>query len=462
MKHCIIKLLVVVAIGMFSLPRLYAQNNLDTTITIYGRNFSPQVIVKLNGNIIPATKVIHNILQPSRILYVTIPLASLKTGTATLIAGTKQNGASLNSNDNINEITVANPGQLGLAAKDTIVVKPKAAQIALLDKINGISIQSPQKLADVAFGNNNLISFVVKYENVDGVLSIDKLIADSTSGHIADLASFDIVDSNGTNPFTTKSLKGSGQLKFVVKFLGQTLGFKRILLALSMSGKTSIAKRNYELNGFCVREFTILAAYTNRSTQLFHVYDTLMRRDPSALLTKAIDTLNGILARTSQITASPDNFLNTRFRLITAPFRVSYQERSPFPHLHVDIDTLAQVTMSRTIAEIFDTMQTNIKAHNADCILMITNHDGKPYRAIASECTSNNIPRFIIADIKYIDMQILERKLRGSTTMKNYQSIRSILYTEAWKTKPSQTMDLNDFFYDNLLLRELRQAINIK
>ena len=459
MKHCIVKLFVVVAIALFALPRLYAQ---DTTITIYGKKFAPGVIVKINGRLVDSANIRRDSAQPSRILYVKFPLSWLNKPPATLLAGGKDAGASLTSNEAVSIVEVGNPGipSRGFAI-DTIYTKPQLARITLRS-LNGNTLSNAQTLPDVALSRSNLTRFIVRYENVDGTLNFTKYAADSVGNHAVDTTVFDILDSAGTAALTRKTLKGSGQLTFTVRFNGQSLGYKKFTLALSMTGKTAITRQNYEFNGFCVNEFKILAAYTIKSGLYFHLYDTLITRNPSQLLKKAIDTLNSILARTVKVTPTPDKFLNTRFRLVTEPFRVNYGEQSPDPHLHIDIDNLAEVLMSNTLPQLYDTIQTNMSARNADLVLLITNTDAKPYRAIGSECTINSIPKFIIAEIKYLDMKILNRTSLNKDMPQDYESIRSFLYTEAWKLKPNQTMELNDFFYDKLLLQELRQAINLK
>ena len=452
MKHFIVKLFVVVAIALFALPRLYAQ---DTTITIYGKKFAPGVIVKINGRLVDSTNIKRDSAQPSRILYVKFPLSWLNKPPASLLAGGKDAGASLNSNEVGNIVEVGNPGSA--TTTYTIYTKPKAARIALLDRTNGTTIQSSRKITDTPLGDSILLSFVIRYENVDGVLNINKFALDSSSMHTNDLNMFDIFDSTGTSVLTTKMLKGSGSLKFTLRFRGLSVGLKKIRLVLSMSGKTTITAQRYEISGFCIREFKILAGYTLKSTQSFHVYDTLITRNPRQLLTQIVDTLNAILERTHLLSTTPDKFTETRFRLVTAPFQVTYQEQSPDPHLHIDIDNLSQITTLRTIPEIYDTL----RKYNADCTLLVTNNDAKPYRAIGSECVTNSIPQFIIADIKYIDMQILNR-INNAGTSQNFESIRSFLYTEAWKNKLPMMMGLEDFFYDKLLLQDLRNTINTK
>lgn len=438
---------------MFSLPRLYAQNNLDTTITIYGKNFSPQVIVKLNGNIIPATKVIHNILQPSRILYVTIPLASLKTGTATLIAGTKQNGASLNSSDNVNEITVANPGQIGLAAKDTIVVKTVLSSF-VLKTLEGNTVSTPQRLPDVKVGKNNLVRFIINYQNVDGSLNFAKYAADLTGNHELDTASFEILDSTGITALTTKTLKGSGQLKFTVRFNGQSLGYKRFLLALSMSGKTVIARKDYEINGFCVQEFKILAAYTDSSqNKSFTAYGSEKKYDMSSilfsytpdiyiqLLLLQMNSICESLARQGDMS----KLANTRFVLATSPVKVSYIEQSPDPHLHSDIDKLEQSSSSPTdgIPEIYNLLQDTTILRNLKCTILLVNTSGTPYRAISSDIPNGKkIPGFIVVEIKYLQ----RLSIVGRDFIDSFFDITG--------------NTLETLFFDQNLLKDIRETIN--
>jgi hypothetical protein len=405
MKHCIIKLLVVVAIGMFSLPRLYAQNNLDTTITIYGKNFSPQVIVKLNGT--PISNFWHDILKPSRILYVTIPLASLKTGTATLIAGTKQNGASLNSSDNVNEITVANPGQIGLAAKDTIIVKPKAAQIAFVSSTSLDTLAALKLRIPLSFTRDTLIR--IQYQGLTtGAKQIQFSLSDTTFAQI--------YDSLGNVLSLINISNRSGLLSFRIRFKAfaqlptDSMNRQIQLRAEIKTVATLIGQKSIRLEIFPVRiRYVVTAAKAAQENFLVQRGGTSILRSESIFsenyfsealhfLEERLNNFQDSLSNLHQVS----KFAQTRFTSRQPTIILS----SIFPNFTLYEPTDSLIGIHHLVDRISMPPPIIIPRLADEFVVMMSNfwndYGYSPYRAIGSQCQNNTIPEYIIVEAKYV------------------------------------------------------------
>lgn len=440
MKHCVIKLLMVMVIGIYSLPRLYAQ---DTTITIYGKNFSPRVIVKLNDVVIPESsgRIRHDTFQPSRILYVTIPLADLNTGTTTLIAGTKDAGASLNSsNVGRNKLSAANPEQLGEESISYFYVTPSSPFVLLDSSLKKLT--TPFTMPRGVVGQSVSISLAIQYKNLIGDLDIRKKLRSIA----ADTSAFEVLDSTGNAPYAPVAVNGNGYVRFRLRCTGgNTLGMKRIFLAptLLVAGAVK-ASDKYETRFFSVNEFKILVAYTDSSKNDFSMYGLKNKKDPRVLIDSCLLVINSLLD-SAVVSRDSSKFANTRFVLATTPFKVTYKETSPDPHLHADIDTLEKSRTIRTcIPEIYDSLQINRISQNLKCTILLVNTKGTPYRAIGSEPLPSGRPPFVVAEIKYID-----RFKQGTRD-----------YVDSFFDLNLKAKTLSSFFFDSNLLTDLRTIIN--
>jgi hypothetical protein len=440
MNHCLIKLFVVVVIGIFSLPKLSAQ---DTTITIYGKNFSSRVIVKLNGTTIPTANVRHDLFQPSKVLYVTIPFADLRTITTAELRD-KNSGASLSSsNIGTNTISVSNPGQSGDEAISSFYVLPRSPY-ALLDS-NLRTLTAPFAMPRVGSGQTVTLSLAIQYKNLTGDLNILKKIF-SPRGIAADTAAFEVLDSTGNASYSPVAVSGNGYVRFRLRCTGgNILGVKRMFLAptLFVSG-VARASDQYETRFFNTNEFKVLVAYTDSSSSNFTMYGLSNTKNPRTLIDSCFLKINSLLD-IAVVSGDSSKFANTRFVLATTPFKVAYKETSPDPHLHADIDTLEKSRTIRTcIPEIYDSLQVNRISQNLKCTILLVNTKGTPYRAIASEPLPSGRPAFVVAEIKYID-----RFLQGTRD-----------YVDSFFNMKATT--LTSFFYDTNLLTDLRAVINVE
>lgn len=402
MKHFLVKLLVGVAIGIMALSQLHAQNT-DTTITIYGKNFSPQVIVKLNGTPISPAFIRHDFFKPSRILYVTIPLASLKTGTTMLVAGAKDAAASLNSNDNVNEFTVANPGQLGLAAKDTIIVKPRAARIAFISSTSLDTLAALKMRVPLNATRDTLIR--VQYQGLPtGTKQIRFSLSDTTFAQIDDsLSAVSITNQSGLLSFRVR-------LKAPTTLPTDSMN-RRVILRVEIRNMTTVfAQKNLPLEIFPVRvRYVVTAAKT--AAENFSVERTgtsILRGESINPENYFPETLRFLDERLNRLQDSLSNlrqvskFAQTRFIsrqptiILSRIFSnfILYDPTDSLIGIHYLVDRISMpppIIIPRLTDE-FVVMMSNFW----------NDYGYSPYRAIGSQCQNNTIPEYIVVEAKYV------------------------------------------------------------
>ena len=438
MKHFGIKLLVVVGFVLYGLPRLYAQT--DTVLTIYGTKFADGAKVYFNG--VEITPVLRDSLQPSRILRIRVPFSLLQQAPA--LAGIKDGGAKIQSDEITHTIRVENPSPNRGGGVSTITVIPRRTRVRLFRNLTD-SVASPFQMPDVALNQQNIITLYARYENVTGNLDIQKQAISMTGSHATDTQFFEILDSTGTVAYSPIPVQGSGNIRFRVLCIGSSVGQKKIFLSLGIAGQAA-TRRQYEAQCFGVYEFKILTAYTDSSGMKdFDMYGKINRQNPKNLIESSIDKIN-VLLQQAVVTGDTSKFANTRFVVATAPFKVAYKEQSPDPHLHADIDALEESRFpgnSIPIPEIRTALGTPSIADNLKCTILLVNTDGTPYRAIGTDLiVGKTIPRSLVVEIKYID-RFLDA---GRDFVDSFLDLKAIT--------------LDAFFYDPNLLKSLRDAIN--
>jgi hypothetical protein len=429
MKHFGIKVLLFVAIGLCALPRTYAQ---DTTITIYGKRFAPGVIVKINGVRIDSVSIRHDNTQPSRILYVTFPLSMLQKP-ATAVAEAKGAGATLTSDGVENTVSVGNPGNPE-ATYTTFPLYVKTALPKLLFTTRTQEDSLSRVRISVPLGTTGDTVLRVRYSNIpigtDIRLQIPGL----------DSLQFGVYDSTGTQriwSFRTTARQSS--FAFMVRYvapsnlpaLSAMITPGNLNVSANISGK-SIAQ-TLRLEAVPVQIIQVLAAYTENSTKKF--YDTIPNPGnpfapeegkekslpaPSQFFQSCLTLLNSYLGTLDQ---SSGKLAQTRFKFIEAPFQVIYTEKASSltfnetqGALHSDIDALQgddlleQPNGRSQISEISQ-RQASINYNVKTIILLLTNSESTPYRAIGSSCSDGSLPKYLIVEAKYATTFINENFL---------------------------------------------------
>jgi hypothetical protein len=394
MQHCVAYVLFCLLFGSTFSYKALAQ---DTTITIYGKRFAPDVIVKLNGTTISPVNIKHDSAFPSRILYVTFPLSMLQTPSAT--AGLKGAGATLSSSNNTNIISVQNPGSN--PAFDTIYTKPRSPKIVLKTESGKIigSNELPMLQATSLFNYDTTIVVRLEYSNFN---------ANSTLLFRAKSAtpSFEVLDIDDRRIIGGLNLPSTnGFVNVHVRFSAQK-GILRdtISIDLKRSNNTATPVHSFQCTG--KRRITILPFFTQKSGEPFikiptvgdinSVYEnvgtaTLMPSSADYLQQSLTILNNQILTGTT----IRDPLYYTQFEFIQAPTLIPYSETSIIAkNLHTDLDALPILPKVQEL--------DNSKIHY---VLMLVNTDEAPYRAFAKptpDCSTCLVPKYIVVEAKYV------------------------------------------------------------
>lgn len=394
MKHFLVKVLVVVAISLFALPLLQAQQ--DTTITIYGKRFAPGVEVYLDGQKI--SNVVRDSARPSRILHIKIPFSLLLQAPVT-VAGVKNGGASLTSTTITHILRVINPGpnQHGIdstititKALPTVVLKTTKGEIIGSDALSDLFISAP-------VNGDTLARVSLEYRNVSPGSVLQFQIQKSNSP-------FSVLDSN-QQIFNSLTLPNQqGKFTLFVRFQGKSqLGVSRDTLNVTLSNFPT--QFRFPLEGLSIRKIKILVAYTDNcslpfSTPRTRTITTIY--SPAQYIQNSIALLNNVVESDSYFQTK---LRFTRFVLAEQPFRVNYQEGSIIgKSLFTDIDSLPKLS------------EISVKLNNDPAIrivLLLVNNEEALSRAILSECaTALPDKLFIVAEIKYGKTFIGERNVK--------------------------------------------------
>jgi hypothetical protein len=396
MKHFVVKVLVVVAIGLFALPRLQAQQ--DTTITIYGKRFAPGVEVYLDGQRI--YNVVPDSARPSRILRVKIPFSILLQAPAT-VAGVKNGGASLTSTTITHILRVINPGpnQHGIDSTITVI---KAPPTVVLKTTKGEIIGS-DALSDLfisALVNGDTLARVsLEYKNASPGSVLQFQIQKSNSP-------FSVLDSNQQIISSLTLPNQQGKFTLFVRFQGQSqLGITRDTLNVKLSN--FLAQFRFPLEGLSIRKIKILVAFTDNCSLSYSIprsksYGNTTLLSPVQYIQNSIEILNNTVENDAYFQTK---LRFTRFILAEQPFRVNYQEGSVIgKSLFTDIDSLP------TLSEITTRINSDPTIR---IVLLLVNNEEALSRAILSQCSPGLPERlFIVAEIKYSKTFIGERVVK--------------------------------------------------
>ena len=417
MKHFVVKLAVVVAIGLFALPQLYAQ---DTTITIYGKKFAPGVIVKINGRLVDSANIRRDSAQPSRVLYVKFPLSWLNKPAAA-IAGVKDAGASLTSNEVGNIVEVGNPPGTEMASS-TFYTRPASPKIFFTAETQNDSLARVR--ISVPVGTTGDSTLRVRFTNIPVGTDIRLQVPG------LDSLQFGVYDSTGMQRIwsfrtTARQTTFAFKVKYVapsrLPALASMMTVGSLNLSATISGKS--ITRTLSLEAVPVQIIQVLAAFTLRAkNQPFYdtlKYDTVLNGrisqgqdapkqlapSPTTILKNCLTALHSYLSTLNQ---SSGILAQTRFQFIEEPFQISYSENtnSASGNLHSDIDFLQGSDLdetSQTGSFIPEISQKQMNLPPQSIILLITNSEVSHYRAIASSCSTTKIPKYLIVEARYIE-----------------------------------------------------------
>lgn len=414
MKHFLVKVLVVVAIGLFALPRLQAQ---DTTITVYGKKFAPGVIVKLNGKTIDSVR--HDSAQPSRILYVKIKLTDIRKGAITVATSTKDGGGNLTSNDDVNIIETQNPDLVAEPYSSTFIGKPAIPRIWITQANTSDSLRTLRLRVPLNSRRDTLLR--INFSKIPIGTEIALQLSDSSRFSLYDITntkqvwSFTIVANSNTYPFTVRYnapsalLEGNGKERITLNLIGR------------QNNKT-IVQRSFPLEGIPIQTIQIMAAFT-ASVANKPYYDTSFVKDPNNTtipgneqedvektvnnpqqqMKDYLQIFNTYLAKLDS-NGSTDKIAHTQFVFTEEPFQVQYTEQSSNTNIFADLDALQgndsqESPTGRSGIQEISTKQT---ASNFPTVLLV-NSETVPYRAITSSCQTNRIPKYILVEIKYLN-----------------------------------------------------------
>jgi hypothetical protein len=388
MKHFVVKVLVVVAVGLFALPRLQAQ---DTTITIYGKKFAPGVIVKINGKPVDSTNIKRDSAQPSRILYVKFSLSWLNKPAATIVA--KGAEASLTSDEVGNTVEVGNPGTA--LTSYTIYTRPPSPRIALLPSASTDTIKVLQVRVPAASTGDTSLRVTISGTS-QAIQSLRFTVKN---------ARFQVYDSTGSTTLTSLPLQGSKICSFRLRFNAQDTVIQQDTLLIEglNSSNAVLVRQRIHILGIPLNIIHVLAAYTIQSSKPYYVRklnasgrpieaapDSI--KSPKDFLVQSLAILNASIELTFD--GTPLNkqtiFTRTRFTFINEPSQLSYQEQAE-DSLFKDINALVNNDVGLNPTQIA----------SADIALLLTNTSTTPYKAIANTCEKNIIPKFIIVEAKY-------------------------------------------------------------
>ena len=405
------------AIALFALPRLYAQ---DTTITIYGKKFAPGVIVKINGRLVDSANIRRDSAQPSRILYVKFPLSWLNKPPATLLAGGKDAGASLTSNEVGNIVEVGNPGSA--TTTYTIYTKPASPRIFFTTETQNDSLARVR--ISVPVGTTGDTTLRVRFTNIPVGTDIRLQVPG------LDSLQFGVYDSTGMQRIwsfrtTARQTTFAFKVKYVapsrLPALASMMTVGSLNLSATISGRS--ITRILQLEAVPVQIIQVLAAFTLRAkNQPFYdtlKYDTVLNGrisqgqdapkqlapSPTTVLKNCLTALHSYLSTLNQ---SSGILAQTRFQFIEEPFQISYSENtnSANGNLHSDIDFLQGSDLdetSQTGSFIPEISQKQMNLPPQSIILLITNSEVSHYRAIASSCSTIKIPKYLIVEARYIE-----------------------------------------------------------
>lgn len=425
MKHLFLGISAFFFIWLFTLP-LYAQ---DTTITIYGKKFAPGVIVKLNGKTVDSVR--HDSAQPSRILYVKVRLRDIRTGTITTIAGTKDGGATLTSADEaINTLETQNPDLVEPPTTRTFVGKTASPRIWITQVNITDSLRSLRLRVPLNSRRDTLLR--INFQRVPVGTNISLQLSDSSRFSIYDstntqrLWSFSTIANSTSFPFTIRYnapstlLQGNGKDQVTLNLIGR------------QNSKINV-QRSFALEGIPIQTIQIIAAFTARVSNKPY-YDTSFVKDPNnptlpgneqddiektvnnpqQLMRDYLQIFNTYLAKLDS-NGSTDKIARTQFLFAESPFQIQYQEQSSNTNIFADLDALQgnDAQESPTGRSGIQEISTKQTASNLPTILLV-NSETVPYRAITSSCQTNQIPKYIIVEIKYLNsflsLNYLDRK----------------------------------------------------
>lgn len=375
---------------------VHAQTPTDTLITIYGKKFAPGIKVFVDGNQVDSTKVQHDATQPSRILYIRIPLSWLVALPVTLQSA-KPKGGSTAAVINKHIVTLQNPSpSRGPSKPDTLVVQQNTPSI----KLKTPSGQVIQTLSlSVAAGTTKDTTIQLDYSGI-------ALQNGTATLQLQTASPFSVLDSlsNPLNSVVVSSQQGT--MKIILRFQARAqLGIQITALTTKLADNTTFT---LPMQGFSVKFFKVLAAYTPQSATPFNVFVSESKNDIDAtnavtFFPQALQTLNNYIEQRylQDTTTRTEPIYFTRFVLVdNISIPAAYQEGSPTPELHTDIDA------EPTIAAI----QTRMNADpTIQCAILLVNTDAIPYRAVGSTCGVNTVPQYIVAEAKYVREFINER-----------------------------------------------------
>ena len=403
--------LALVAIGLFALPQLYAQ---DTTITIYGKKFAPGVIVKINGRLVDSANIRRDSAQPSRILYVKFRLDWLNKPPETLLAGGKDAGASLTSNEVGNIVEVGNPPGTEMASS-TIYTRPASPRIWITQANTTDSLRSLRLRLPLNSRRDTLIR-----------LNFPKVpIGTAITLQLSDSSRFALYDSTNTNQlWSLTTVANSSTYPFTIRYnapsaLLQGNGKERVTLNLiGRQNNKIIVQRSFPLEGIPIQTIQIIAAFT-ASVANKPYYDTMLVKknnksreqediektvsNPQQLMKNYLQVFNTYLAKLDS-SGSTDKIARTQFVFTEEPFQIQYQEQSSNTNIFADLDALQgnDTQESPTGRSGMQEISTKQTASNFPTVLLV-NSETVPYRAITSSCQTNRIPKYILVEIKYLN-----------------------------------------------------------
>lgn len=368
----------------------------DTLITIYGKKFAPGVRVYLNNTLIQANKV--NRIN-SKQIEVLLPLSVLKEAPPTLLSAKKPQG-SVQAVVNNHIIRVENPSPArGVSNPRTLVVREDVPTVTL-KTLAGVEITDIKSLAMT--GERNAVSSVQVILQYSGVTLRDDNTA-ALQFVLAHSNRFSVWNSAGNTQLDSIQITSrQGSISLTMKFTGDmNVGFLESKLTVNIlhDGNPATIPFEFGLQGFTVKLFKVLIAYTQKSGDSFVVYPSngssgqMKQINIPTEMREYAKELNQILQK--RVTQNPQGASKLDYtRFVIYDTFVATTEQSPVPHLHQDIDILP--TLPEVVAK-------KVEIPDIRCTILVVNSEPANWRGVPSDCMSGLIPQYVVVDVKYLD-----------------------------------------------------------
>ncbi|MBD1208504.1 MAG: hypothetical protein H9535_08745 [Ignavibacteria bacterium] len=407
MKHLFLGISAFFFIWLITLP-LYAQ---DTTITIYGKKFAPDVIVKINGKPVDSTNIKRDSAQPSRILFVKFPLSWLnKPGASTVIA--KGAEASLTSDEVGNIVSVENPGTAPTLY--TIYTKPPQPSIAIVNVDSTKPLERQRSF--VALNQTNTIPLQIQYRNLPKQnLLVMRLSFDAP---LSNSALFQIYDSTmktiltGAPDIFLDMAKPSNRLSFNVQFKSpstlptdtMTRSIRLRVQILDGSNLQTVIQQTIRLELVPIRIFSIRTIAKNDVEEFYQENSNLTNLTRfsgiSNFFNSALLLLNSRLARAQDSIIALNN-VASKF----AQSRFVIKQTTEVSTTNLPLQTSANGNIHKQIDDVQNFYQQFVTLGQNEAFLIISNAAGRysfsPYQAIASSCDTDRLPSYMVVEAKY-------------------------------------------------------------